>query len=109
MFAGKNSVASSAMDGIGMGIGFTLALLIIGSIREILSAGTLFGMTIIPDMTPIAFFGLPAGGFLTFGIIIAIVNFITKTTAEQRKKKACVSCGLCEAMECSERKEEDKS
>ncbi len=108
MFAGKNSVADSALDGIGMGLGFTLALIIIGSIREILAAGTWFGMTVIPNMTPIAFFGLPAGGFLTFGIIIAIVNFITKTTAEQRKKNACVGCGMCAGMQENADKEGDE-
>ena len=96
VFAGKNGVIASALDGIGMGIGFTLALVFIGSIREILSFGTWFGMALPFEMTAIGFFGLPAGGFLTFGVVIAAVNYFTKSTPASRRKKAGVKCNGCD-------------
>ena len=75
MFARKNSVLDSAIDGIGMGIGFTFTLVIMGSIRELLGAGTLFGVSVMPGFyTPITVFVLPAGGFFVFGLLIALAN-----------------------------------
>ncbi len=77
MFASKNNVAASALDGLGMGIGFTLALLTVGSIREIFGAGTWFGLQIRPDaIEPMTLFVLPAGGFFVLGCVIALVNKI---------------------------------
>lgn len=102
VFAGKNGVFASALDGIGMGLGFTLALVLIGSVREILSAGTWFGLSVAGGMTPIAFFGIPAGGFLTFGFVIALVNYITKSTPKMRRKKAGVHCNGCDGCESCE-------
>ena len=68
MFASKNTVVKSALDGVGMGIGFTLALLVIGSIREILGSGTWFGIPITANfIDPISIFVLAPGGFLVFG------------------------------------------
>lgn len=69
-FAGKNSVGLSALDGLGMGAGFTAALLVMGTIREFLGNGTLFGWPeggLIPAITV---FVLPAGGFFVFGMLI---------------------------------------
>ena len=73
-FAGKNPVALSALDGLGMGLGFTLALTVMGSIREILGNGSLFGMPIAPSFSPAIIMILPPGGFLTFGFLIALMN-----------------------------------
>ena len=57
------------------GLGFTIALLMIGSIREILGAGTWFGLQVLPEsVSPIAMFSLPPGGFLTFGFVVALAN-----------------------------------
>lgn len=74
-YASKNGPIHSMLDGLFMGLGFTLALSVLGLIREFLGAGTVFGMT-IPGFKPILFFILPAGAFLTLGCVIAAVNFI---------------------------------
>lgn len=94
MFASKNSVFLSVLDAIGMGLGFTLALVIIGSIREIFGNGTWFGININAGLIdPAVIMILPPGGFFVFGIVIAIVNKLSK-----RKKIEygnCASCGMC--------------
>ena len=75
-FANRNTVIRSIMDGLGMGLGFTLALFLMGTIREILGFGTFFGaqMPWIREggLQPIGILGLPAGGFIIFGILVAI-------------------------------------
>ena len=100
-FANKNTVVDSALDGIGMGLGFTLTLTVMGTIRELLGAGTWFGMTVFGSwFTPIGFFNLAPGGFFVFGLLIAVLNVITKGKA--LKKKTCPmynSCNLAEAKE----------
>ena len=93
MFASKNSVFKSALDGIGMGIGFTFALLIIGSIREILGSGTWFGLPITVNLfSPISIFVLAPGGFLVFGCVIALINKLSNGKAVKRKSFGCESC-----------------
>lgn len=77
-FASKNSVAKSALDGVGMGLGFTGALCIISAVREILGAGTIWGMKVIgAPLEPMAILGMPPGGFIVLGIIIAAINAIS--------------------------------
>jgi len=81
-FASKNPPLNSIMDGIGMGIGFTLALLIISSVREIFGAGTFLGMPIFgAAYEPALILILPPGGFLVFGLTIALVNKLTSKKA----------------------------
>ena len=77
MFAGKNAVFASALDGIGMGLGFTLALGLMASIREILGAGSFAGIA-IPFMQnyKIAFMTKAPGGLLVYGLLIALINYI---------------------------------
>lgn len=76
-FAQKNAVWPSVLDGLGMGIGFTLAITLIGSIREILGNGSLFGIRLLADQaTTILIFVLPPGAFVTYGFLIAIMNRI---------------------------------
>ncbi len=65
-------------DGIGCGLGFPLGLTILGSAREILGAGSVFGITLLPETTNILMFILPPGAFLTLGYIIAIFNKVKK-------------------------------
>ncbi len=81
-FANNHSVLISAIDGLGMGAGFTLALLTIGSLREILGFGTFFGVTMpwISEggLQPMMIFGLPAGGFAIFGLMVAITQKLNK-------------------------------
>ncbi len=74
-FASKNSVLPSAIDGLSMGLGFTLALIIIAAIRELLGAGTILGFTVLGSWySPAILFILPPGAFLTLGFVIAAVQ-----------------------------------
>ena len=73
-FAGKNNPFDSALDGIGIGLGFTLGLTILGIFREILGAGSVFGISLLPEQFSMLVFILPPGAFLTLGYIIAIKN-----------------------------------
>ena len=73
-FACKNNPLASICDGIGMGLGFTLALTLLGSVRELIGAGTLFGVTLLPGTCNVLLFVLPPGAFITLGYLIAIVN-----------------------------------
>ena len=107
MFARKNSVIDSALDGIGMGIGFLLALLVMAIIREVLGAGSFAGIE-IPFMQS---FKIPVltqapGGFLVFGIVIAIANKLNaKKGGVKRKSFGCESCPVsstCSRVSCGE-------
>jgi Na+-translocating ferredoxin:NAD+ oxidoreductase subunit E len=80
-FAAKNNVYSSFIDGMGMGLGFTLALVIMGSIREMLGAGAIFGYKFIPETADgVLIFILAPGAFITLGFMIAILKKINKTS-----------------------------
>ena len=75
MFASKNNPLDSALDGIGMCIGFTLALGVMGAIREFFGAGTIFGIEVLTNIIPgMGVFNLAPGGFFVFGCLIAAVN-----------------------------------
>ncbi len=79
-FAAKNNIFSSFIDGLGMGLGFTLALVVIGAIREMLGAGSIFGHKFIAQGTDgILVFILAPGAFITLGFLIAILRKINKT------------------------------
>lgn len=79
MFASKNSVVDSALDGIGMGLGFTLALFCMGVIREFIGAGTVLGHEVTTNLiTPMSILILPPGGLFVFGLLTAVINHITK-------------------------------
>ncbi len=77
-FACKNNPLASMFDGIGMGLGFTFALTLLGMVRELLGAGSIFGFGILPEVANILVFVLPPGAFITLGYIIAIVNQLKK-------------------------------
>ena len=107
MFARKNPVIDSALDGLGMGLGFLIALFAMSTIREVLGAGSFAGIAIpflseynIPILTQ------APGGFLVFGILIAIINKIgPKKGAEKRKNFSCEGCpsaSLCGKVSCCE-------
>ena len=84
-FASKNRVLYSAIDGLGMGLGFTCAITLIGAIRELLGNGTLFGAKIFMDgYEPMLIFALAPGGFIVFGLLLGLVNFITAKDKERR-------------------------
>ena len=77
-FAAKNNVLSSLIDGAGMGLGFTLALTLLGAVREILGSGSLFGLQLLPETTNILIFILAPGAFIALGYLIMIVNRLKK-------------------------------
>lgn len=77
-FASKNGVVKSALDGIGMGLGFTLALVILGTIREILGNGTFLGIQLFGEgFQPATILILPPGAFIVFGTVLAVINLIS--------------------------------
>ena len=99
MFASKNPVLPSIVDGLGMGVGFTAALLAMGIIRELLGAGTVFGLPVLSGfMDPIIIFLLPPGGFFVFGILVAIAGKFSEE-GKAPETMGCASCPL--AASCS--------
>ena len=83
-FASKNPVLDSAVDGLGMGIGFTIALTLIGCVRELIGNGSLFGINILGgSYEPMLILVLASGGFLTYGILLGIINAITNHRANK--------------------------
>ena len=101
MFASKNKVLPSILDGLGMGIGFTAALLLMGSIRELLGNGTVFGLPITEGLIdPMIVFILPPGGFFVFGVLVALAN---KLSGDGKKAElgcaSCPSAGFCKAKQ----------
>ncbi len=77
-FACKHGAFDSMMDGVGMGLGFTVALTLLGIVRELLGAGSVFDVRLLPETTNMLLFILPPGAFITLGYLIAIVNRLRK-------------------------------
>ena len=85
-FASKNDPAASAVDGIGMGLGFTIALTVIGAVRELLGAGSIFGLSLFgASYQPALLFILPPGAFLTLGFLMALFNKVVKKKVSKEK------------------------
>jgi len=98
MFANKNSIIDSALDGVGMGIGFTLALGCMGLIRELLGSGTVFDVAVFGDhFTPMSIFMLAPGGFFVFAVLVAASKLL-RLRVKLIKKKQIWLCRLCYAM-----------
>lgn len=97
-YASKNSVGLSFFDGLGMGIGFTLALMVLGAVRELFGSGTLAGVKVMPEAyTPISIFVLQPGAFFVLGCLIALMTKIMS-----RKKKAKVQdTSNCDPADCA--------
>jgi electron transport complex protein RnfE len=98
------------LDGLGMGLGFTVALLIVGSIREIFGSGSWFGMKLPIEqinIEPMVLFILPAGGFFTLGIIIAVVNRLANRPVREIGCSGCPSRDICKGG-ANEEREADK-
>lgn len=100
-FASKNSVLYSAVDGVGMGVGFTAALLLMGGIRELIGAGSIAGFTVFPEaIPPMTIFVLAPGGFFVFGILIALANKVAERKGKPKAElKGCSACPM--ASTCS--------
>jgi electron transport complex protein RnfE len=77
-FAAKNGIINSLLDGLGMGLGFTLALTLLGAIRELLGTGKFFGLSVMPEEYGSLIFVLAPGAFIALGFLIAIVNKLRK-------------------------------
>ena len=106
MFARKNTVADSAVDGLGMGLGFLLALLLISTIREVIGAGSFYGLEIpVLSSFKIPVLAQSPGGFLVYGIIIAVMNKITEKKGGVKRKdfscEGCPSAHLCDKTSCA--------
>ena len=83
-FASQNPPLDSLIDGVSMGVGFTVALSLFGLIRELLGAGTVFGATVIPDFG-IGVFKTSAGAFLLLGILMGVFNLVYQTVVRRRR------------------------
>lgn len=112
MFAGKNSVGKSALDGLGMGLGFTLALLAMATVREVFGAGTFAGMEIpfLIDHT-VSFLVKAPGGMLVYGLLIALVSWMTSGKFPKKKDFGCAGCpsaSYCKPGACEHAMKEGK-
>ena len=103
MFASKNNVLDSALDGVGMGIGFTLSLTAIGAVRELIGAGTIFGFA-LPWLSahPMMIIALAPGGFFIYACAIAAINFATKGKGVKGifGCQGCAMASICQQEKC---------
>lgn len=113
MYASKNGVLNSALDGIGMGLGFTLALFLMAVIREVLGNGSFAGID-IPFMKnyTISILAQAPGGFFVFGLLIAILNKVTKGKGVKKQEFSCSGCPsakFCHKEKCQVEEQEVKN
>jgi electron transport complex protein RnfE len=87
-YASQNSVFKSILDALGMGLGFAGGLILLGSVREILGAGTWFGLPLWGDTFNVFIMILPPGAFITLGLLAAMFNWMGISKEERKKKKA---------------------
>ncbi len=111
MYARKNNVLNSALDGLGMGLGFLLALLVMSTIREVFGNGSFAGFEIpFMEMFKIPLLTQAPGGFLVFGIVIAIMNKLTEKKGGVKRKsfdcEGCPSASTCGKSQCGSAKED---
>ena len=101
-FASKNPPIVSLFDGIGMGLGFTVALTIIGAIRELLGNGSIFGLE-IPGYEPMAFFVRAPGAFLVLAVLVAIMNAVGIKNRANKMTEGCDGCCASCAAACDKK------
>ena len=110
MFASKNTVLSSALDGLGMGLGFTLALCAMSTVREVFGAASFAGIPIaFLESYKIEFLVKAPGGMLVYGLLIALVSIITRGKAPLKKEFSCAGCPSaehCHSGMCQNKKED---
>lgn len=106
-YANKVTPDLAVMDGVGMGVGFTIALTIIGLIREFLGASTVFGMALPEFCKPISIFVKAPGAFLVMAILVAVLNACNIKTAANKKVEGCDGCCTSCAKFCEEKTKED--
>ena len=106
-YASKNPPFLSVMDGVGMGLGFTIALLLIGMVRELVGAGTLFGMQVTPEAyNPVGIFVKAPGAFLVLAFLVAIMNAVGMKTRANKVVEGCDGCCAACSQSCTDKKEE---
>ena len=107
-FASKNPVLASAVDGLGMGVGFTAALFLMGAVREILGAGSFAGISLpFLSSNPMLIFILPPGGFFVFGVLMATVNRIAESRGKPRAElRGCEACPMAASCKLNKREAE---
>ena len=87
-FASKNNVLRSALDGFGMGLGFMVTLIVVGSLREVLGNGTLFGVNVLGEgYIPFLFLVLPPGAFVTLGVLLGVMNKIEEVRGQASRRR----------------------
>ena len=103
-FASKNPPLLSLFDGLGMGLGFTIALVIIGSIRELLGAGSIFGIALPGNFEPIAFFVRAPGAFLVLAVVVAVMNAVGIKNRANKVVEGCDGCcAKCGSSSCDKK------
>ena len=109
-YANKHTPLLSVFDGVGMGLGFTIALTLAGAVREILGSGTFFGMQLLPkSVEPMGIFVQPPGAFLVIALFIIIMNAIgIKTRQRQLVENGCDGCCAGCTAKCETGKEAAK-
>ncbi len=104
MFASQNNVFDSVLDGLGMGLGFTLTLVLMGSVRELLGSGSIFGISLPLPVEPMTVFVTAPGGFFVFGCLMALVVWAETKLGQQKERKigceGCPSAAACQGKEC---------
>lgn len=107
MFANKNAVVKSALDGVGMGLGFTLALTLMSTIREVFGAASFAGIAIpFLENYKIEFFTKAPGGLVVYGLLIALIYVVTHGRAPVKKSFSCEGCpnaGTCHGAACEKK------
>jgi len=100
MFASKHGVFDSIFDGLGMGLGFTLALFLMGTIREVLGSGSFMGLSFLNEsIPPMSIFMLAPGGFFVFAILVVLMDKYSKRMKRTKQEFGCEGCpiiGSCE-------------
>lgn len=109
-YAYSNDVISSAFDGLGMGLGFTIGLTLVGLFRELIGAGTLFERQVMPQFyEPCSIFVMAPGAFFVLAVLVAVQNKVRLSRIEKglpvSKTKSCADCASCPETGCSERAE----
>ena len=103
-YASKNPPLLSLFDGLGMGLGFTVALVIIGSVRELLGAGSIFGIALPGNFEPIAFFVRAPGAFLVLAVVVAIMNAVGIKNRANKVVEGCDGCcASCASSGCDKK------
>lgn len=114
-FASKNGVFRSALDGLGMGCGFTLALMALGAVREFIGGGTIFELQVISQWPQFILMKLPAGAFIILAAFLACMNALKMRKARKEGKKyippelSCATCHLCNSNELKLQAQDNKS